>query len=145
MKKTNALYCALAASLALAGCASLQPGSASPCNQGVCKVTLTVTSCTDPVNGISATPDPVPVPRGTWHIQWDLATPGYEFTTNGISIPGNVPIPGTGKKVFEDPQRLNATKYQFKDNNESKASYKYKVELLKGRQTCSYDPTISND
>ncbi len=143
--KTKTLICALGASLALAGCASLQlPGSgASPCNQGVCKVTLTVRSCNSGV--IVATPDPVPVPKGAWHIQWDIATPGYEFTTNGISIPGNVTIPGTGRKVFEDPRRLNATKFQFKDNNEFKGTYKYNVELTQGSQTCRYDPNISND
>src|ERR1700682_6240396 len=103
MKKSNALFCALGASLALAGCASLQFPGASPCNQGVCKVTITVTSCDQA--GISATPDTVHVPKGTWHIQWDVATPGYAFTASGIAIPGNVPIQGTPRKVFEDPQR----------------------------------------
>ena len=141
--KSTALFCALGASLALVGCAALQfPGSgASPCNQGVCKVTITVSSC----DHISAAPDPVSVPKGAWHIQWDVATPGYEFTANGISIPGNVTIPGTGRKVFEDPRRLNATKFQFKDNNEFDGKYKYNIELVKGGQTCRYDPTISND
>ena len=32
----------------------------SPCNQGVCKVTVTVQACQ--ANGATATPDPVPVP-----------------------------------------------------------------------------------
>jgi hypothetical protein len=142
--KSKALFCAVGASLALAGCALLQfPGSgATPCNQGVCKVTISVRSCDQA--GISAMPDPIHVPKGAWHIQWDVATPGYEFTAKGIAIPGNATIPG-GRKVFENPQRLTPTKFQFKDNNEFAGKYKYNIELVKGSQTCRYDPTISND
>jgi hypothetical protein len=143
--RSKPLLCAIGASLALAGCASFQfPGTgASPCNQGVCKVTITVKSCDQ--TGISATPDTVHVPKGAWHIQWDIATPEYGFTANGIAIPRNVAIPGTARKVFEDPRRLTATKFQFKDNNEFPGQYKYNIELVQGGKTCRYDPTISND
>jgi hypothetical protein len=143
--KTRALIYAIGASLALAGCAALKfpGGGASPCNQGVCKVTITVKSCDSA--GIAAAPDPILVPKGAWHIQWDVATPGYEFAANGITVPRNVEIPGTSRKVFEDPRRLNATKFQLKDNNEFKGTYKYNIELTQGGRTCRYDPTISND
>jgi hypothetical protein len=105
-------------------------------------VTVTVTSCS--AAGITAVPDPISVPRGAWHIQWDLVTPGYAFTANGIQIP-DVPIPGTGRKVFEDPQRLTATKFQYKDNDEFPGRYKYKIEVTNGSQTCLKDPDILNN
>ena len=74
----------------------------TPCNSGVCKVTVTVQDCAG--GGITATPDPIPVPSAN-NIEWTIDTPNYEFTTNGISVHGsgfsNSPgATGNGKKFI---------------------------------------------
>lgn len=74
----------------------------SPCNQGVCKVTVTVQACQ--ANGATATPDPVKVPSAN-NIEWTIETDGYLFTPNGIAVQGtgftNSPgMTGNGKKFI---------------------------------------------
>jgi len=57
----------------------------SPCNAGVCKVTVTVQDCAG--GGITASPDPVKVPTAN-NIEWTIDTDGFLFTTTGITVQG---------------------------------------------------------
>jgi len=86
----------------VAGIAFLVLAPKSPCNQGVCKVTVTVQACQ--ANGATASPDPVKVPSAN-NIEWTIETDGYLFTVNGISVQGtgftNAPgMTGNGKKFI---------------------------------------------
>lgn len=87
---------------AAAGIGFLAFAPKSPCNQGVCKVKVTVQACQ--ANGATATPDPVTVPAPN-NIEWTIDTDGYLFTENGISVQGtgfsNAPgVTGNGKKFI---------------------------------------------
>ena len=74
----------------------------SPCNQGVCKVSVTVQACQ--ANGATANPDPVKVPSAN-NIEWTIEGDEYRFTSNGIAVQGtgftNSPgVTGNGKKFI---------------------------------------------
>jgi hypothetical protein len=86
----------------IAGIGFLALAPKSPCNQGVCKVSVTVQACQ--ANGATASPDPVNVPAAN-NIEWTIETDGYLFTANGISVQGtgftNAPgMTGNGKKFI---------------------------------------------
>jgi len=73
----------------------------SPCNAGVCKVTVTVQDCAG--GGITAVPDPVKLSASN-NIEWTIPnTDDYVFTANGISVQGsgftNIAT-GSGKKFM---------------------------------------------
>ena len=111
----------------------------SPCNQGVCKVTVTVQACQ--ANGATATPDPVPVPAEN-NIEWTIATDGYLFTENGIAVQGtgfsNAPgVTGNGKKfTIHD------------DYTDRRPNIKYSIEVhpTNSAAPCpKTDPLISNE
>ena len=98
MKSTYIVAGIVVIVVAVGGCAAFAP--TSPCNSGVCKVTVTVQACQ--ANGATATPDPVPVPAEN-NIEWTIATDGYLFTETGIAVQGtgfrNAPgVTGNGKK-----------------------------------------------
>jgi hypothetical protein len=73
----------------------------SPCNAGVCKVTVTVQDCAG--GGITAVPDPVKLSESN-NIEWTIPnTEDYVFTANGISVQGtgfNPIATGSGKKFI---------------------------------------------
>src|SRR5262249_53752852 len=90
--RNQSLLLAAAAAALLAGCAAgrffgSHEGCDDPSNPShVCRVTITVNSCTQGKGSVSASPDVRHVPRGTWVIQWTLATPGHEFADDGIEF-----------------------------------------------------------
>ena len=110
----------------------------SPCNQGVCKVTVTVQACQ--ANGATATPDPVPVPAEN-NIEWTIATDGYLFTETGIAVQGtgfsNPGVTGNGKKfTIHD------------DYTDRRPNIKYSIEVhpTNSAAPCpKTDPFINNE
>jgi hypothetical protein len=109
MKLSYVVGGAVAAAVLVAIIVVLVPKT--PCNGGVCKVTVTIQDCAG--GGITATPDPIPVPSAN-NIEWTIPnSDDYEFTANGISVHGsgftNMPgVTGNGKKfiihdAYSDP------------------------------------------
>jgi hypothetical protein len=147
--RTKSLLTALVATAALAGCAALNErldpyaGCDDPSSSShVCRVTITVNSCTHGTGSITATPSTRHVKDGTWVIQWTLASPGYEFADDGISV----------KKpdgIFVKRGKTAAATFLWVDNNNgpsAKGQHAYGVHILKGGAECAlYDPDISND
>jgi len=123
---------------AAAGIGFLAFAPTSPCNQGVCKVTVTVQACQ--ANGATATPDPVKVPQPNT-IEWTIATDGYLFTDNGIAVQGtgfnNASVTGNGKKfTIHD------------DHTDVRPNIKYSIEVhpTDSATPCpKTDPFISNE
>ena len=111
---------------------------ASPCNHGVCKVSVTVQACQ--LNGATASPDPVKVPAAN-NIEWTIDTDGYLFTPNGITVQGtgfsnNPGVTGNGKKFIVHD-----------DYTDIRPNIKYSIEVHPtGNSTpCpKTDPLISN-
>jgi hypothetical protein len=136
-----------ATALALAACgqqAGPPGGSALPCNNGVCKVDVTVTNndCSNAAN-IVVQPDPLPVPAGSSNnIEWTVQS-GFTW----VAPPGGITsLPPT---IFTNPQLTgNGRKYSLKDANPETTPtlHKYDVHLQKdGGTTCAVkDPTIKN-
>jgi hypothetical protein len=85
----------------------------SPCNAGVCKVTVTVQDCAG--GGITASPDPVKVPTAN-NIEWTIDTDGFLFTTTGITVQGTasptiLARPATARNSsFMMPTRIHVQK-----------------------------------
>lgn len=79
---------ALLACMAAAGPALAQhkPASASatPCNPGNCRITVTVNDC-QAEGGITVDPDNVAV-NSARNMRWEIVTPGYVFAANGIQF-----------------------------------------------------------
>jgi hypothetical protein len=139
--KSRARLALTAASLALAGCASMQaPQSGGACNENVCHVSLNITTCRPHGSSVTAYPDPAHIGRGAHEIHFDIASTGYEFTANGIAFKQ----PGPG--VFSGPQKLEASKFKWHDNNAAAGSYDYNIEVMSASGSiCRADPTIVND
>lgn len=104
-------------SLSIAACGTLgsERAGAQPCNQGVCKVDVTVQWCW--AGWITVDPDPIRVPAPN-NIEWTIKTNGFSFTNDGIVINGSgfAPRPGVtgnGKKfiVHDDHSQLGMIKY----------------------------------
>jgi hypothetical protein len=122
-----------------------QHAEALPCNNGVCKVDVTVSagSCANPANIVVA-PDPLPVPIGTSNkIEWTIQTSGYTWVPvpNGIT---SLPSP-----MFTNPHVTgNGKKYDIHDanNNSTPTDYKYDIRLMgpEGTLCAVKDPTIKN-
>jgi hypothetical protein len=125
--------------------ASGQPAEALPCNNGVCKLDVTVTggSCASPAN-ITVAPDPLPVPKGSPNkIEWTIQTNGYTWAPapNGIT---SLPSP-----MFTNPHNTgNGKKYDIQDanTNPTPTDYKYDIRLMgpDGTRCAVKDPTIKN-
>ncbi len=107
-----------------------------------CKATITVTACNQA--GISATPDTIVVKPGKWKIEWTLATPGYSFTSDGITMK-----PGAPGGVFSNGNKDAPQKFSMDDDHKGPStagSFKYNVRVVDGSgNVCKYDPTVDND
>ena len=150
--ETKSLLTALAGAAVLAACASttldgkanVPAGCDDPSNPShMCRVTIKVNSCTQGQGSITATPDVRHVPRGTWVIQWTLATPGHEFADDGIEFKKDKNPGG----IFTKRGRTAAATFTWVDNNTAAGGpYPYSVHILKnGAECASYDPDVSND
>jgi len=130
------------AGLGLGACVTMQGsgdgGLAAPCNDGVCKVSVDVTSCV-----ITPTPDPLPV-KGENNIFWDLTfmSSFYRFTDDGIKLK-------TSSPVFDSAQKLSDSKFKMHDKG-TPGSYPYAIKvqrwkIFEGWTECpTLDPTIVN-
>ena len=110
----------------------------SPCNAGVCKVTVTVQDCAG--GGITASPDPVKVPTAN-NIEWTIDTDGFLFTTTGITVQG------TG--FTNDPgQTGNGKKFIIHDAySDSRPEIKYTIQVHPSSSSTACkikDPLISH-
>jgi hypothetical protein len=140
---------AFGALLALAACATQQHpiADSSPCNGGVCKVTVEVTDCTQR-SGFTVTPRDLPVTAPN-RIEWMLLSDGYRFSTRVLPID----IKWNDKAVFDQPTPQGAKKFSWRDRHTdaghdfSPKSYFYAINVVKedGSVQCGeYDPWISN-
>lgn len=136
----------VAMSSLLFACAQLpQSAGGQPCNNGVCKLDVTVASagCGNAAN-ISVAPDPLPVPAGQPNrIEWTLRTDGYTFVAapNGIT--------GLPDPPFSNPHVTgNGRNYDIHDANPETTprNYKYAVHLndASGHACAVKDPVIKN-
>src|SRR5690349_13214860 len=110
----------------------------SPCNNGVCKVSVTVQACQ--ANGATAEPYNLPV-HDPNNIEWTIDTDGYVFTSNGITVqgtgfPNNPGVTGNGKKFIVHD-----------DYTDIRPNIKYSIEVQatgSGTPCPKTDPLISN-
>jgi hypothetical protein len=142
--RTKSLLAALAA-VAIAGCASMHvfnPHDGCDEPSHMCRVTITVNYCKmHDAGSITATPDVRHVPRGSYVIQWTLASPGYEFAADdGIQIkqPGG---------IFVKRGKTGAATFLWVDNNTTgNGKNPYGIHVLKnGAECASVDPDVYND
>ena len=134
------LFSAIAAAVGLLGCAGASKEAALHCNQGVCKVAVTITDCAAK-GGVSVAPDPLAV-SGSNNIEWDIATPGYSFvnssTQNGIVI----------QDFYKQFGRYQQTSKKAKvhNGNTNQIPVYYAVYVMKddGTPCVPLDPWINN-
>jgi hypothetical protein len=141
MNKKLWLYASVA-TVALMGCASTQERmTPTGCTPGICKVEITIAAnC-----GFTITPDPlpVPVPRGTKIIEWQIQSNDFVFRADGIVVK----LPDG---EFDAPN-LSSNRKTFRLNNKHSKSGKYfywiNVEEAPGLKPlkCSIDPLIVNE
>ena len=92
-------------------------------------------------NKICVDPEPISTPSVTAGtdvaIVWNLTTSGWSFDKNkGIDIP----VPKNWK-----PKWISTTQYTATNKKENGAQvYMYKINLMNGSTTLSWDPTIMN-
>ena len=116
-----------------------------PCNNGVCKLDVTVAAagCVDPAN-ITVSPDPLVVSKGSPNkIEWTIQTDRYTW----VPAPGG--ITGLPPGMFTNAHDTgNGKKYDIHDANTdaSPTDYKYGVNLKdpNGNLCAVKDPTIRN-
>lgn len=142
----KALASAVIATFALIACAQPPQGAGGPpCNNGVCKLDVTVTAagCGNAAN-ISVTPDPLPVPRGSPNkIEWTILTGGYTW------VPAPNGITGLPDPPFTNPHDSGSgKKYDIHDANPETrpTDHKYAIRLndASGRPCAVKDPVIKN-
>jgi len=132
-------------SCGFAACACSQPTgvAGTPCNNGVCKLEVTVASggCSNAAN-ISVNVDPLKVPKNQPNkIEWTIVTDGFSW----VAAPGG--ITSLPPSQFENPQD-NGKKYQIHDKNTDQVptDHKYDIHLkdTSGNPCAVKDPTIKN-
>ena len=118
---------------------ALEPAAAqtAPNCTGACTVLITMSAGCG--SGIKVAPDPIVVAAGaTAEINWSIASPGWAFDVNGITIQQ----PG---RAFDRGSAGGGTKVTLKNKNERASAYKYDVNLIDAeKRKCKLDPTIVN-
>ena len=91
--------------------------------------------------GITVAPDPIPVPQGQHNVQidWQIKTPGWQFTNEGIVIRRNY-------LQFRKRRRESARWFHWRSLNSHKGerTYEYTINLKNGKNRLSLDPGIKN-
>ena len=130
------------AGVCLGACAPMPTGggggiTASPCNNGVCKVSVDVTNCV-----ITLNPDPLYV-SGANNIFWELnfMSSLYRFPDDGIKLK-------TPSSEFDGPES-QGSKFKLHDKNTKAGSYPYAVKvqrwvMFQWTDCPPLDPTIVN-
>ena len=133
-------FSAIAAAMGLLGCAGAGMQLASPCNGGVCKVSVTITDCTA-VGGVSVDYDSLFL-KAPNNIEWGFATPGYSFPSNGIVI-GSDP-----KGELDKPKVASNGKKVTVHDKHTQTNYRiyYAVNVMRddGTPCIPLDPWIVN-
>ena len=96
-------------------------------------------------SGIRVSKDPITVTRGnTTTITWNFvpaSDTGWKFAPNGIVIRG-LETYGKGKFTKGPPVRASDHSITVSHTNNGPAAFKYDINLVKGADTCTLDPTI---
>jgi hypothetical protein len=135
------LLARISLTLPIAAVAFIGAGSAqaqnSPCNNGICKVDVTVSDCSAGTYSVSHDPIPVPAPN---NIEWTLITNGYKFGKDSIVING---------QGFTDRPGVNGNgkKYTVHDDHSVKGTFKYSIKVYtdSGSACKLWDPRIVNE
>ena len=128
---------AFALALAVAGCASSPIETAGRCTApGVCKIDVSVADCQ-----VTVKPDTVDAYGKNLEIHWDIVSPGYAFTPDGIAFKDDP------THEFHDPHRPQPKKFTWHDKNTvaRPAPFPYSVRVTKDGTPCPpTDPGIIN-
>ena len=112
----------------------------TPCNPGTCEMTVVVRSCANP-GGIDVDPSFVSTDRRNTVMRWKIATPGYEFATNGIAIYSPAgefqPLPS------QDPSEFRLLNKNMRPGTHD-YGYAIQVKVTGGLNCTVYDPWIRN-
>lgn len=142
--KSKPVVQSLAAALVLAapglvGSAFAQP--ARPCNNGVCKVDVSVQSCENGTMAVGAGQDPLKVPSAN-NIEWSIATSGYKFPADGIRIAGS----GFSNNPGANGNGSKFTVHDAWTDKSRDIKYTVKVVRISDNRTCAvWDPIIRNE
>ena len=132
-----ARLCVSLSALVLVACAG---GSADlkdrPCNDGICKLEVTVESCE---KGTLAVDPDFLVVKAPNNLEWTIATAGYKFGADGIVVPG--------PSFSASSVTPNGKKFKIHDSHSQMGDFKYVVTVIRESDlfTCKpLDPVISN-
>lgn len=92
--------------------------------------------------GIQVSPEPINLTgqgQGAVVIQWDITTPGWSFTSNGIGISN--PNFGDGGSAPGNRQRFTWTR---RPNGADGSTVKYSIAVTDGTTPQVWDPNIIN-
>ena len=135
------LFSAIAVAVGLLGCAGAGTKYASPCNGGVCNVSVTIADCAAK-GGVAVDRDTISV-RGSNNIEWDIVTPGYSFVNSSTQI--GIVIQDFFKQFSQYHQ--TSKKVKVHDGNTDKGPVYYAVYVMKddGTPCVPLDPWIFNE
>lgn len=90
-------------------------------------------------HGITVDQDPVEIPQGAVDepIDWTIATPGWNFTDNGIVIHWNF-------FQFKERRGQKDRHFHWKSRNTKKDCYEYTINVTNGTTYATRDPGIRN-
>ncbi len=141
---TKVLLLLIASTAALSGCATVSKEmAASPCNQGVCFIDVSVTDCR-----VTVDPEKRRIARGNRNpvIHWRLDAASfavYRYADRGITWKRNP------DNEFHTPGRANGGKhFTWADKNTQPGDYPYTVHLVRrssGEACAPHDPSVVND
>ncbi len=141
--RSKGYFLTLVACFAFSGCVQLPlgPGDGKKlaCTGPQCKVQVSVDCVALMFCRISVDNNTVNVPRGNSPvIEWEVVTPGYAFTDNGIAISAG------GDEFMCRPMGADRRRFMCNDRHTKPGDYKYTITLTGLPTVLPLDPWIAN-